>query len=75
MEQTGFLVGQESQGTFMRKHKPSHLRESWDPIFLLSGSPPCGHPPVQTYRKTPSLEVSWGGEAECGETSVLCPLA
>ena len=45
------------------------------PISLLSGSPPCPSPaPLQTYRKTPSLGVSWGGKAECRET-VLCPLA
>lgn len=31
--------------------------------------------PLHTYRKTPNLGVSWGGEAECRETSVFCPLA
>lgn len=58
----------------MRKCKPSHLRASWDPISLLSGSPPwVSHPtPLQTYRKTLSLGVSW---TECGENSMLCPLA
>ena len=33
-------------GFLHKKTQPSHLRASWDPISLLSRSPPCGpHPP------------------------------
>lgn len=74
MQQTCFLVGQEAHGSFTKKHNYPISEQVGIQSLYCQGPLPVGPTPLQTYRKTPSLGMSWGGEAEYRET-VLCPLA
>ena len=55
----------------MRKHKPSHLRASWDPISLLSGYPPWNPPNSKPIEKLQAWECSGRGGRVWGNLCVL----
>lgn len=74
MQQTCFLVGQEAQGSFTKKHNHPISEQVGIQSLYCQGPLPVGPTPLQTYRKTPSLGMSWGGEASIGRLcSALWP--